>query len=184
MTNVELAEGFKANDKATFEAVYQHFSEDVRRIVFKYTPPNLRSEIEDIIQYMWVDFYQQAANYDPQRPLCNWIMFLACRAVKGYQKHVYRRTGLVKLCSNMATTVSLTPPVEDAAILREDFANAMEALEQIPLECQGPIREKLKGATPTEYAQQVGIPRKTVYSRLKRGYKALRRELNVPRKIT
>jgi len=94
MSDSELMGLIGEGNRAAFNELYRRFSGDVSKAIRRYTPANLQAEVEDIIQHFWLLLYKYAASYDPCRPLDNWMISCAVKAIASYSRQEIARTSI------------------------------------------------------------------------------------------
>lgn len=178
-TERQLLVDFVKGDKEAFDQLYERYHRDVLQVVQRYVPSYLKSEASDICQFFWCRLVQYAHTYDASRPVRNWLVSVAVKAVASYVKRHTTRPALHKktFALDAATDPLYTKadgPVSKA-ILKEEFAVAKAALDRIPEKYRRVVSAVcLDGDTPTEYARANNIPVMVAFGRLRRGLAKLR----------
>src|SRR3989442_14616920 len=128
-TEAQLIAAVLNGDAASFEPLVQKYSPRVFATARRYA--RRESEIEDIVQEVWVKAFQKLSSFRGEAPFEHWLMRLAVRTcydfLRGHQR-------------NRETTFSeLTEPesdwldryVNDPGSAAEDAAAARELLEKV-----------------------------------------------------
>ncbi len=183
----QLGASFQQGNTDAFNEVYHQHHAEVRSRIRQYAHPRLRSEIDDICQHFWLELHKYAHTYDPARPLRNWLFAASCKAASGYFRSVaHRRT--VNLIGNDFVALESDEikgcPVdsqrgpEEAAVFSERLEAVREAVKEIPSQFGEAVEAiYLKHEKPAAFAKKNGVAESTVYTRLNRGLKHLKRTL-------
>ena len=138
------------------------------------TPP---SEVEDLVQEVFLALRRSWSEYDPERPLRPYLFGIAFRIASAQQRK--RRREVV----SPAIEVGDAGPGPKAALqANQARAAVLAALERIPLPRRAVlVMHDLDGVPVGEAAAALSIPLFTAYSRLRKARKeletALRRSL-------
>ena len=179
ITDRQLFLEFVKGNNAAFDQLYGRYHKDVLQVVRRYVPSHLMSEVSDICQHFWCGLLQYAHTYDASRPVRNWLISAAVKAVASYVKRHTPRPALHKKTFSLDAETDplytrMRGPVPKA-ILKEEFAVAKAALDRIPERYRRVVSAVyLDGDTPTEYARANNIPVMVAFGRLRRGLAKLR----------
>jgi RNA polymerase sigma-70 factor (ECF subfamily) len=128
------------------------------------------AEVEDLAQELFLVLRRSWSGYDPERPLRPYLFGIAFRIVCAHRRKRGREVAL-----EVVEVGDTGPGPDDALATKQARALVLAALERIPLPRRAVlVMHDLDGVPVEEVASALGIPRFTVYSRLRKA----RRELD------
>jgi RNA polymerase sigma-70 factor (ECF subfamily) len=135
------------------------------------------SEVEDLAQDVFLALRSSWPKYDPSRPLRPYLFGIAFRIVSA-QRRKRRR----EVAFGVVDADDLRPRAEEVLQTKQARAVVLAALERIPLPRRAVlVMYDLDDVPVAEIASVLGVPRFTVYSRLRKARReleaALRRTL-------
>ena len=173
--DTELLPKIAQQDISAFDEIYTRFSQVVYNLSYKVL--NNKNDSEEVVQEVFVQLWNKAANYDNVRgAVSTWIMNITrSRAI---DKH--------RSLKNVRNTSFLNNDILDVlapkSFIAEDIAERKKiiknALDQIPVE-QREVIDKVyfEGATHIEAAEILKIPVETVKTRLRLGILKLKESI-------
>ncbi|HVV52092.1 MAG TPA: sigma-70 family RNA polymerase sigma factor [Polyangia bacterium] len=173
MTYLRLVRSSPSNasgDDACLVAFQKELSYIHRTFVRLRVPP---SEVEDLVQELFLVLRHVWDQYDPGRPIRPYLFGIAFRLASGNQRKRGRETK-----SGFYVLPDPGPSPED--ILESSRARALllEALDQVPMPRRAVlVMHELDLVPVAEVASALSIPVFTVYSRLRKGRRELDRAL-------
>lgn len=127
------------------------------------------SEVEDLAQELFLVLRRSWSDYDPARPLRPYLFGVAFRIASAHRRKRGREVAL-----EVVEVGDSGPGPDDALATKQARVLVLAALEQIPLPRRAVlVMHDLDDVPVEEVAAALGIPRFTVYSRLRKA----RREL-------
>ena len=127
------------------------------------------SEVDDLAQELFLVLRRSWSGYDPQRPLRPYLFGIAFRIASAHRRKLGREVTL-----EVVEVSDSGPGPDDALATKQARVLVLAALEQIPLARRAVlVMHDLDDVPVEEVATALGIPRFTVYSRLRKA----RREL-------
>ena len=131
------------------------------------------SEVEDLIQELFLVLRRVWDKYDAGRPLRPYLFGIAFRLAASHQRRRVREVHL-----GTVTEADGAPGPERLLESKRTGSLMLEALEQVPLPRRAVIvMHELDQVPVAEIASILSIPRFTVYSRLRKGRWELKRSL-------
>ena len=140
-----------------------------------------REDAHDLAQEALVRAWKHAATYDPERAsVATWLL----RITRNVAIDTLRRRRPVALNPDMVAALTPAGPattVEDATVTSDLTARARAALSRLPpAQAKAVWLAAFYGHTAQQIAVSEGIPVGTAKSRIGRGLRTLRTELNCP----
>jgi RNA polymerase sigma-70 factor (ECF subfamily) len=127
------------------------------------------SEVEGLVQEVFLVLRRSWSEYDPQRPLLPYLFGIVFRVVCAHQRK-YRR----EVISPAIEVGDAGPDSEDALQAQQARAVVLAALDRIPLPRRAIlVMHDLDGVPVRDAAAALSIPRFTAYSRLRKARKEL-----------
>jgi RNA polymerase sigma-70 factor, ECF subfamily len=179
-SDADLLAAIARGDDSSLRALYDRYASILLGVVLRIV--RSRSEAEDVLQEVFLQTWQRAADYDPARgrPFLWLSMIARSRALDRL-----RSLGLRERVANDAGK----EPVADAADAADDVARAEEGeiVRQVLAEIPEAQREALllayfEGLTQTEIAARTGKPLGTVKTHTRLGLLKLRDRLSALRR--
>jgi RNA polymerase sigma-70 factor (ECF subfamily) len=151
--------------------------ESVFRDHFAYVVHSLRllgvheRDLDDVAQDVFVAVHQKFADYDASRPIKAWLFSFAARFASNYRRLARHRHEAQVDADSVADGSSDGTPFRQMQLsFLQGALGEMEEPQRIAL-----IMHDIHGLTATEIAAALEVPLNTVYSRVRRARKALRR---------
>jgi RNA polymerase sigma-70 factor, ECF subfamily len=163
-----LAQRLAAHDPDALQELYERHG----RTTFGFLVNALRdrASAEDVQQQVFLEVWQRAGQYDPDRAgLLTWIMLIArSRAID----HLRRR---IPEPQDPATSSALDTAVEPVVDELVEHWHMAHLLRQLPHEEAEPLRQRFYGGlNQREIASATGVPLGTVKMRMVSGLRRLR----------
>jgi RNA polymerase sigma-70 factor (ECF subfamily) len=153
-----------SGDVSAFRQIYERHRHDVARLVYRMIGP--RSDLEDVIQEIFVQVYKSLKDFRGQSKFSTWLHRVTVNVVLMHRRAMRSRPILVEEHAEVAVASEELSPDEDVA-RRERmraFARLLGRLadkKRIVF-----VLHELEGLPPGEIAQIVGAPVLTVRTRL------------------
>jgi RNA polymerase sigma-70 factor (ECF subfamily) len=154
-----------AGETSAFRQLYEHHRGDVARLVYRMLGP--RSDMEDVIQEVFVQVYKSLRDFRGQSKFSTWLHRVTVNVVLMYRRAAKSRP------------VFADEPAADAAVRSSDIAPDEDAERRERVRAFGRllgrladkkrivfILHELEGIAPGEIAKIVGAPVLTVRTRL------------------
>jgi RNA polymerase sigma-70 factor (ECF subfamily) len=163
-----LARRLAARDPAALQEAYERHG----RTTFGFLLKALRdrASAEDVQQQVFLEVWQRAGQYDPDRAgLITWIMLIArSRAIDHLRRRIPEPQG-------PASSPALDTAVEPAVDALVEHWHMAHLLRQLPHEEAEPLRQRFYGGlNQREIASASGVPLGTVKMRMVSGLRRLR----------
>lgn len=168
LSDYDLLGRTAARDRAAFSALYDRYAPRAFGLILRII--RNRTDAEDVLQETFLQVWNQAARFDPNRSAPDvWLLLIArSRAVDRLRK---RRLTTKEELPDPATH---TEP-DTGLIRQEDAAKLHTALEQLPHEQRELIRRAFYcGLTHEQIAIELNLPLGTVKTRIRLGMMRLR----------
>jgi RNA polymerase sigma-70 factor (ECF subfamily) len=131
-----------------------------------------QSDLEDLVQEVFIRVHSRLMHYDPERPLRPWLFGIALGVASNYGRLARHRTEVVAEVPH-ATDLSLGADESLAKV--EERALVHAALQRVPMHQRALlILHEMDGCTIPDVAAALGIGLNTAYSRLRLGREAFR----------
>lgn len=139
------------------------------------------AELEDAAQEVFVVVHRRLDSYDPQRPIKPWLCGIAHRVATAERRRARHRRE--QLCARPAQRAIARGTPEKRIALQQRFARVRAALQALdPDQRVVFVMAEMEEITCPEIAEALAIPLNTVYSRLRRGRKRFKAELQALRR--
>jgi RNA polymerase sigma-70 factor (ECF subfamily) len=156
------------SDEACLEAFQRELDYVHRTLRRLGTTP---SEVDDLAQEVFLALHRCWIDYDPGRPLRPYLFGIAFRIAAAHHRK-WRR----EVTFEIVEVSDAGPGPDDALATKQARALVLAALERIPLPRRAVlVMHDIDDVPVEDVARVLGIPRFTVYSRLRKA----RRELDV-----
>jgi RNA polymerase sigma-70 factor, ECF subfamily len=130
------------------------------------------SDVVDVTHDVFVVAWRQRHQLDPERPLRPWLFGVCFRLASAFRRRAWFRSLRHGVEMDSA---DWRPGPEQTALLKADFESLTRAIARVPLKQRAVVLLHDFDETPAaEVAAALGIPLKTVYSRLDAGRKRFR----------
>jgi RNA polymerase sigma-70 factor (ECF subfamily) len=175
VTDEEWANRLRVADRDAFTALVLHYTDDVFRLVSYVLGPTARREdIEDVVADAFVAAWQHGRRYDPARsPIRTWILMHAKYAALNYRR-LQQRWGRA---ARRLGALSVADPCEFLAAADERTA-IQQALNRLsPIDRDLVYRRYFLDVMPARLAEEFGMSRTALDTRLWRARQALKRDL-------
>jgi RNA polymerase sigma-70 factor (ECF subfamily) len=175
-----LADRLVARDEVALADVYELFSRPVFGFLNRFTGD--RSAAEDIQQQVFLEVWQKASRFDPDRgSMLTWIMTIArSRAIDHSRRRVpepHDPTSAASLADAGDQTGTGSATDIERAIDDWHFSQLIDSLPDHEAEI---LRHRFHGElSQSEISKQTGIPLGTVKSRMVSGLERLRAQMEV-----
>jgi RNA polymerase sigma-70 factor, ECF subfamily len=154
-----------AGDTSAFRRIYERHRQDVARLVYRMIGP--RSDLEDVVQEVFVQVYKSLKDFRGQSKLSTWLHRVTVNVVLMHRRAAKSRPVFAEEPPAEAAVLSLDILPDEDAERRERmraFARLLERLadkKRIVF-----VLHELEGIAPGEIATIVGAPVLTVRTRL------------------
>jgi RNA polymerase sigma-70 factor, ECF subfamily len=131
------------------------------------------SEVEDLAQELFLVLRRSWSEYDPDRPLRPYLFGIAFRIASAHRRKRDREQAF-----EVVEVIDTDAGPDDALATKRARALVLAALEQIPLPRRAAlVMHDLDDVSVEDVASALGIPKFTVYSRLRKARRELERAL-------
>jgi RNA polymerase sigma-70 factor (ECF subfamily) len=168
----KLAKRLRRREPGAYEAVYERFAPAVFGMLLQILRD--RATAEDVLQQVFVEVWQRAEQYDPERAgLLTWIMTIArSRAIDALRRRVPEPR-------DPAGSIALLEASQDdsaeALDMLLDTWRMAHFLARLPASEADLLRRRFyEDQTQTQIAEATGIPLGTVKARMLSGLESLR----------
>jgi RNA polymerase sigma-70 factor (ECF subfamily) len=172
ISDAELLRRIAGGDEEALAALYDNYKSILFSLILRIL--HSQSEAEDILQDVFIQVWQKAANFDEERgrPF-TWLVTLArSRAIDRLRQLGSRERTATE--ASRAAPEEWTDAVEDA-IKSEEGAVVRKALAELPEEQRRALlMAYYEGLTQTEIADKLNAPLGTVKTRMRSGMIKLR----------
>ncbi len=171
-----LAERLRRKDEQALGDVYALYSRPVFSFLMRFTGD--RSAAEDVQQQVFLEVWQKAKNFDPDRgSLLSWIMTIArSRAVDSHRRRVPEPRDLHSSPEQAGRDTKADGEID--AVL--DEWHFEQLIEQLPEEEAELLRFRFHGGlSQSEIAGRTGVPLGTIKSRMVSALEKLRSRMEV-----
>jgi RNA polymerase sigma-70 factor (ECF subfamily) len=171
--DVELVRAIQRGDESALGALYDRYSAILFGLIVRIV--NSRPEAEDILQQVFLQVWNRAANFDEARgKVFTWLVTLArSRAIDRLRSLAVR----AKAVDTAGQTAPQSAPASgDEAVLRgEQREFIREILQELPDEQRTVLLlAYFEGLTQTEIAERLGQPLGTIKTRMRTALTRLR----------
>ena len=152
-------------DTGAFRQIYERHRQDVARLIYRMIGP--RSDLEDVIQEVFVQVYKSLKDFRGQAKFTTWLHRVTVNVVLMHRRAARSRPILTDESANDGGALSLDILPDEDAERRERmraFARLLDRLadkKRIVF-----VLHELEGVAPGEIAKIVGAPVLTVRTRL------------------
>lgn len=151
-------------DVRAFRQIYERHRHDVARLVYRMIGP--RSDLEDVIQEIFVQVYKSLKDFRGQSKFSTWLHRVTVNVVLMHRRALRSRPVLVEEHAEVALPSDELTPDEDVA-RRERMRAFARLLDRLAEKKRVVfVLHELEGLPPGEIAQIVGAPVLTVRTRL------------------
>ena len=155
----ELVRECLGGDEHSFEILLLRYQGPVYNAVLRMV--RNRDEASDLTQTAFLKAYEQLANFDSRHKFFSWLYRIA---INEAINHVKRRGRLEPLDGEWASTA---PNPEEALVAADLSLHVQDALMQISSDYRAVlVLRHFEGCSYDEIAKIVGVPEKTIKSRL------------------
>lgn len=173
MSDEAVARACAAGDAAAIAGLFDRFRRPVARYIHRMIGGG--PDVEDLLQATFLVIARGQSTYDPERAgVLTWLLAIATNVVRHHRRSSARRHRLIT-----AVGRSRPPPRPDATD-RLDSRRQLAAAQRALGELAEPLREafvlcELEGLSAREAGAVVGATEVTVWKRVSKARKALRR---------
>lgn len=176
----ELLRDIAAGDRAALATLYDRYAPTLLTLAQRFM--GNRNDAEDLIHDLFIEVWQRASSYDPQRgSVRTWLLLRTrSRALDRLRSAAWRLLLGSEPTENLGEARDARPQDEDL-LRRATEEQVRNAVLILTAEERGLVEMiYVKGCSLSEVAGQLGAPLGTVKSRLSRLLGKLRRSLNQP----
>lgn len=170
LTEQELIEGCRKNDRAAQRALYDRYCRKMMVLCLRYSKTT--AEAEDILQEGFVKVFNAIANFRQEAKLETWITrIMVNTALNVQRKKLYLYP--------MVDVEELELPENEISISGIHFKQLLEMIQSLPQGCQIVFNLfAIEGYSHKEIAEQLGISEGTSKSQLARAKSLLQQKLS------
>ncbi|HUN24993.1 MAG TPA: RNA polymerase sigma factor [Steroidobacteraceae bacterium] len=165
-----------------FARLMERHGKHLRRLL----APRLRNpnDLHDIVQDTHLAIWRALGHYDARRPFEAWLTTIALNKYRDWLRHRRAHAGLLERLERelVAQPGTLDPHgIERSLIDCERVQALAQALERLPAKMRDPLLLTALGELPQErVARRLGVTRKAVELRIRRGRQRLEAALREP----
>ena len=170
LTEQELIEGCRKNDRAAQMALYDRYCRKMMALCMRYSKTT--AEAEDILQEGFVKVFNAIANFRQEAKLETWITrIMVNTALNVQRKKLYLYP--------MVDVEELELPENEISISGINFKQLLEMIQSLPQGCQIVFNLfAIEGYSHKEIAEQLGISEGTSKSQFARARSLLQQKLS------
>ncbi|HLT75271.1 MAG TPA: sigma-70 family RNA polymerase sigma factor [Ohtaekwangia sp.] len=170
LTEQELIEGCRKNDRAAQRALYDRYCRKMMVLCLRYSKTT--AEAEDILQEGFVKVFNAIANFRQEAKLETWITrIMVNTALNVQRKKLYLYP--------MVDVEELELPENEISISGIHFKQLLEMIQSLPQGCQIVFNLfAIEGYSHKEIAEQLGISEGTSKSQFARAKSLLQQKLS------
>jgi RNA polymerase sigma-70 factor (ECF subfamily) len=171
-----LADRLKGRDEVALSDVYELYSRPVFSFLTRFTGD--RSTAEDIQQQVFLEVWQKASNFDPDRgSMLTWIMTIARSRALDHSRRRVPEPHDPSAAATMAETADTAGTDIERAIDDWHFSQLIDSLPDHEAEI---LRYRFHGElSQSEISERTGVPLGTVKSRMVSALERLRTQMEV-----
>lgn len=170
----ELIQRLREQDQAAFLELYDRTVAEVARLVHYLLDDS--SELEDVIQDIYIAVYRALARFEPDKPFWPWLMGIVIRQVSAHRRKNWR-LGRLKDVLVRSVGVRHEPDIADEVAHSLESKALVQSIYSLPPKLRTVVvLYYLHDYTRDEIADICGIPPGTVASRLRLAMGILRRK--------
>jgi RNA polymerase sigma-70 factor (ECF subfamily) len=171
-----LADRLKRRDEVALSDVYELYSRPVFSFLTRFTGD--RSAAEDIQQQVFLEVWQKASNFDPDRgSMLTWIMTIARSRALDHSRRRVPEPHDPSAAATMAETAETAGTDIERAIDDWHFSQLIDSLPGHEAEI---LRYRFHGElSQSEISERTGVPLGTVKSRMVSALERLRAQMEV-----
>ncbi|MGD8192206.1 sigma-70 family RNA polymerase sigma factor [Brevibacillus ginsengisoli] len=177
MTDMELYTWIKRvmnKDQAAFEILYEYTRDDIFRTVTFLM--NNQSDVQDIVNEVYIQLWRSLPNYDPRRPFHLWLHGLVIRQVSNWRRKVWRMFRLLER-SRLEERETELPATEHRIVMKETNQELLQAIARLSYKLRVVIVYRyFHDYTLEQIAALLNIPVGTVKSRHHLALKEMRKQ--------
>lgn len=173
-TSDELVQLARQGQREAFEELYRRYYPQVVRRLTHLVGPG--AAVHDLVQETFLQSYQNLKKFRGESPFIHWLLRIASNVARSHFRQT--RRSLWKLWERPEAETSIPSPiksVDDAYPTLQAVHHALAGLS--PALREAVVLFELEGLTLVEMSSQLGIPLHTAASRVRRGRKGLRKQL-------
>jgi RNA polymerase sigma-70 factor (ECF subfamily) len=160
----DLVARCRAGDSRAFRAIWELYRADVTRLLYRMI--GRRSELEDLLQEVFVQVHRSIKNFRAESRLSTWIYRVAVNVALMHRRAAKSRPVIVAAPQEPLLLDESSPP--DEQLLRRRRIEALyRLLDRVSDKKRAVyVLHELEGMTPNEISKVVGAPVLTVRTRL------------------
>ncbi len=167
----ELIELILSGNRIAYGELYEKTIQDVYRNVY-FLLEN-KSDVDDVIQDIYIQAYKSLKKYDSNRQFKPWLMGIAMKQIQSYRRKRWRQLRIAKKVEKYQQGMVLD--IADDIIDKIDNKHLVSLVESLPYKLkQVIILRYLNEYSQEDVAKIIGIPIGTVKSRISAALKKLR----------
>lgn len=176
--DLPLIHALQNGDDSALNELMRRHQEPLFRFAYRVVGDG--TSARDVVQETFVRAYFGAAKFRPRAAVKTWLYTIALNLSRDFMRRRRRRSAAFSLDANeglaaQIETIDGAPPVNDAAVKRDDFAVLQRAIDQLPQRLrEALIVFSLDGRSQRETADILGTTPKTVEMRVRHAKKKLR----------
>jgi RNA polymerase sigma-70 factor, ECF subfamily len=160
----DLVARCRRGDKRAFREIWELYRVDVTRLLYRMV--GRRSELDDLLQEVFVQVHRSIGSFRAESRLSTWIYRVAVNVALMYRRAAKSRPVLVAVPQEPLLLDETSPP--DEQLLRRRRIEALyRLLDRVSDKKRAVyVLHELEGMTPNEISKVVGAPVLTVRTRL------------------
>ena len=172
---MQLLEQLKAGDRRAFERIFMEYSPRVYRFAQRFM--NVRCDIEEVVQDVFVRLWEARTNVNPELNFDNYLFTITRNLI--LNRHRARRVNEIYVQDTVLAGLEQGKDLPEDEIIAQDLANFIDRItEQLPPKQQEVFNlSRQKMMTYREIAQQLGISEKTVEAHIYQALRFIRKNL-------
>lgn len=168
-----LVDAILRGNRSAFGELVARYQRLVASVIWRYGVG--RSEIEDVVNEVFIKAYQNLHQFRPEHPFSTWLYRLAVNHAIDHKRRLRKEQARTEMPEQIADPA----PTARQGLERDERTTLVrEALESIkPHYRDALFLVYVEGLKVDEAARTLGLPQGTIKTRLMRGREALRRIL-------
>lgn len=166
LSDADLVRRIKSGEQKAFGILIERYQGGLLRLVGRFAEN--REDAEDVVQETFIAAYRQMARFRGEASLATWLSRIAIyKALKASRRH-----------KRSVNANYEHDPANDCQADAAEFVTVREAVARLPERLRLPVVLRFwEGMSGREIAEVLGWKQSTVWTRLYRGLRRLRKEL-------
>ncbi|GEM_PF-2740506 len=163
------------NDRA-FVALLARYDRDVRRLVARRIAS--ASDIDDMVQAIWVKAWRALGSYDAARPFLNWISVIATNQCRDQHRRAMSYSAMIASTTDQAALGSRVVGTEEIVSARRSLSQVRRQMQSLPQQLRHALSASAEEqASHADIARHLNISAKAVEMRVRKARQYLRQAL-------